>query len=297
MPPFSGDHYVEIGNTRRQRQAASLSSGRHMTSTGVDMGTESKQNETPATAAAGPDGSTSPRLLDWVFTVPFLIAFGLSLAVFDPIQRLARLFGSRPHEIVVGCLQVLLVGALRICGTRFQVERSPEVAPRTPYLIIANHQSMFDIPIVMAFLFTNYPKFVSKRELARWIPSVSYNLRRGGNALIDRGNRREALGAIRALGKLVQKRGVSAVIYPEGTGAIALLDAAPALAVVPMAIDESWRLLRYNLFPVPFGVRVRVHFGAPICREGAGDARSVLVRAQVEIEHALRRWRAVDSCS
>jgi 1-acyl-sn-glycerol-3-phosphate acyltransferase len=216
------------------------------------MEIETTPNETPATADAGPGVSTRPRLLDWVFTVPFLIAFGLLLAIFDPIQRLARLFGPRPHEIVVGLLQVSLVGALRICGTRFQVERSPEVAPCTPYVVIANHQSMFDIPIVMAFLFTNYPKFVSKQELAHWIPSVSYNLRRGGNALIDRGNRRQALRAIRALGKLVQERGVSAVIYPEGTrarrgemrpfklaGAITLLEAAPALAVVPMAIDES----------------------------------------------------------
>jgi 1-acyl-sn-glycerol-3-phosphate acyltransferase len=274
------------------------------------MGIDSTRNETPATAAAGSDVSARPRLVDWFFTVPFLIAFGLLLAIFDPIQRLARLFGSRPHEIVVGLLQISLVGALRICGTRFQVERSPEVAPRTPYVIIANHQSMFDIPIVMALLFTNYPKFVSKRELARWIPSVSYNLRRGGNALIDRANRRQAIEAIRALGKLVQERGVSAVIYPEGTrarrgemrpfkpaGAIALLKAAPALAVVPMAIDESWRLLRYNLFPVPFGVRVRVHFGAPIPREGAGDGGSVLDRAQAEIEDTLRCWRAVDSRS
>jgi 1-acyl-sn-glycerol-3-phosphate acyltransferase len=276
-------------------------------STEPDMEIETTPNETLATADAGPGVSTRPRLLDWVFTVPFLIAFGLLLAVFDPIQRLARLFGPRPHEIVVGLLQVSLVGALRICGTRFQVERSPEVAPCTPYVVIANHQSMFDIPIVMAFLFTNYPKFVSKQELAHWIPSVSYNLRRGGNALIDRGNRRQALRAIRALGKLVQERGVSAVIYPEGTrarrgemrpfklaGAITLLEAAPALAVVPMAIDESWRLLRYNLFPVPFGVRVRVYFGAPIPRDGTGDGGSVLARAQAEIEEKLRRWRAVD---
>src|SRR5512136_3073804 len=116
------------------------------------MQIETTQNETPATAAAGADVSTRPRLLDWIFTVPFLVAFGLSLAVFDPIQRLARLFGPRPHEIVVGVLQGCLLGAFRLCGTRFQVERSPEVAPRTPYIIIANHQSLFDIPIVMAHL-------------------------------------------------------------------------------------------------------------------------------------------------
>ena len=36
------------------------------------------------------------RVLDWVFTIPFLFAFGLTLAVFEPIARIARLFGLRP---------------------------------------------------------------------------------------------------------------------------------------------------------------------------------------------------------
>jgi 1-acyl-sn-glycerol-3-phosphate acyltransferase len=262
--------------------------------------------EMSTTDGAGSDCSGRSRPLDWIVTAPFLIAFGLVLVIFDPIQRLARLFGSRPHEFVVGLMQASLLGTLRICGTRFQVERSPEVAPHTPYLIIANHQSMFDIPILGAFLFTNYPKFVSKRELAHWIPSISYNLRRGGHALIDRAKRRQAIEAIRGLGNRAQERGVSAVIYPEGTrarwgeirpfktaGALALLKAAPALAVVPVAIDESWRLLRRNLFPVPFGVRVRVYFGAPIRRVGADDGASIVERARAEIEGKLRQWRAL----
>ena len=45
---------------------------------------------------------------------------------------------------------------------------------------------MMDIALLLHLFFTNFPKFVSKRELARCIPSVSYNLRRGGNCLIDR---------------------------------------------------------------------------------------------------------------
>lgn len=246
-----------------------------------------------------------PRSIDWIFTLPFLIAFCFILVVFDPLQRLARLFGSRPHEVIVGLLQVSLVAALRLCGTRLDVERSPEIAPHTPYVIIANHQSMFDIPILGALLFTNYPKFVSKRELAHWIPSVSYNLRRGGHALVDRTDRTQALEAIRELGKRAQKRGVSAVIYPEGTrartgqlrpfklaGTLALLRAAPTLAVVPVAIDQSWRLLRHNLFPVPFGVRVQVHLGSPIQRGSTDDLSSMLKRVHAEIEEALRRWRA-----
>ena len=67
------------------------------------------------------------RLLDWTFTVPFLFVFGLLLGVFDPLQRVARLFGQRPQEIVAGSLQVGLVWAFRLCGTRIAIERSPEV--------------------------------------------------------------------------------------------------------------------------------------------------------------------------
>lgn len=244
------------------------------------------------------------RALDWLFTVPFLLSFGLTLAVFDPLQRIARLFGSRPHEIVVGALQVCLVWVLRICGTRIEVERSPEVKPQTPYIVVANHQSMFDVPIFGALLFSNFPKYVSKRELARWIPSISYNLRRGGNVIIDRGDSAQALPAIRALGERLRLRGVSAVIFPEGTrarqgvlgrfrprGTLELLKAAPDLSVVPVVIDESWKLLRHNLCPVPFGTRVRVHIGVPILRIPGGDDESLLRGVEREIRETLERWR------
>jgi 1-acyl-sn-glycerol-3-phosphate acyltransferase len=227
------------------------------------------------------------------------------LVVFDLLQRATRPFGSRPHEVVVGLLQVCLIASLRICGTRLEVERSPEIRRSTPYLILSNHQSMFDIPILGAYLFTNYPKYVSKRELARWIPSISYNLRRGGNALIDRKNRVQAVDAIRELGRRVVERGVSAAIFPEGTraragelgafksaGCLALLETAPAVAVLPVAIDESWRLLSHNLLPVPFGVRIRVHLGAPIPRGEGQDDPAIIQRARDEIQATLRHWRS-----
>jgi 1-acyl-sn-glycerol-3-phosphate acyltransferase len=245
------------------------------------------------------------RVLDWVFTIPFLLAFGLILAVFDPLQRAARLFGQRPQEVVAGALQRSLLWAFRICGTHIEVERSPAIRPWTPYLIVANHQSMFDIPIFGGLLFSNFPKYISKRSLARWIPSISYNLRRGGNAIIDRDDRGQALQAIRALGDQVRERGVSAVIYPEGTrarhgalgdfkpkGFLELLDAAPGVAVMPVAIDNSWQLLRHNLLPVPFGTRVRVHFGRPIARRPDQDGGALLAQARAEIEGVLARWRA-----
>jgi 1-acyl-sn-glycerol-3-phosphate acyltransferase len=247
------------------------------------------------------------RLLDWLFTIPFLVTFGLLLAFFDPLQRLARLFGQRPQEITVGALQTGLVWAFRICGTRIEVERSPEVRPWSSYVLIANHQSLFDVPIFGALLFSNFPKYVSKRELARWIPSISYNLRRGGNALIDRKDRAQALDEIRALGRRLSERQVSAVIYPEGTrsrngtlgpfrpgGSLELLEAAPEVPVVPVTIDDSWKLLRHNLLPVPFGTRVRVRIGAPIARAPNEDRAGLLARVREEIAGTLDGWRKAD---
>jgi hypothetical protein len=44
------------------------------------------------------------RVVDWLFTGPFLVTFGLVLGLFDPIQRIAR--PDLGPEIVVGCCEV-----------------------------------------------------------------------------------------------------------------------------------------------------------------------------------------------
>jgi 1-acyl-sn-glycerol-3-phosphate acyltransferase len=246
-----------------------------------------------------------PRLIDWLVTPPFLLGFAATLIGFDPLLRIARCFGLRAVEIVAGALQWTLVRVFGIAGTRLRVEREPGLVPGAPALVIANHQSMFDIPIFAALLFRNYPKYISKRELAKWLPSISYNLRRGGHAIIDRGDRAGAVAAIRSLADQVNERGVTAVIFPEGTrarfgelgafrpaGALALLEAAPDVPVVTVTIDESWRLLRWNLMPIPFGTRVRVRIGAPIARCANEDRAALLERARDEIARTLERWRA-----
>jgi 1-acyl-sn-glycerol-3-phosphate acyltransferase len=252
-----------------------------------------------------PVEAVRPRLIDWLVTPLFMIGFAGTLLLFDPAIRVASLFGLRAQEYVAGVLQWSLLYVFRLAGTRIEVERDPAVRDDVPYLIIANHQSLFDIPIFGGILFRSYPKFISKRELAKWFPSISFHLRHGGHAVIDRADREGATRAIRELGARVRERGVTAVIYPEGTrarggvlgpfkpaGALALLDAAPEIPVVVVAIDESWRLLRFKLMPVPYGTRVRVHIGAPTARRRDEDRQALLDGARAEIERTLARWRA-----
>ena len=240
---------------------------------------------------------------DWVLTVPFVIAFGVTLLVFDVVGRIIRPFSLRGFENVMAALQRTLMALLTISGTRVHVERSPLVEDLRGYILISNHQSLLDIPLIGALLSRNYPKYVAKKELGRWIPSVSFNLRRGGNALIDRGERLGSIRAIRDMARTAQERNVSIVIFPEGTrsrdgrllefqpsGTRALLAAADELDVVPVAIDGSWRLTARSFLPVPFGTTVRVRLGDPIARI-KGDGAAIVAAAEAWIGETLAGWR------
>ena len=248
------------------------------------------------------------KVIDWLFTIPFLVSFGLTLVIFEPIARIARVFGLRPMEVTMGVMQRILLFVFRIGGTRLRIDRSPLVLPRTGYILVSNHQSMFDIPIFGGVLFSNFPKYVSKKELGRWLPSISFNLTHGGNALIDRNDPVQARRAIRELGVAAATRNVAVVIFPEGTrsrdgrlksfrtgGLKELLDAAPQLPVVPTTVDGAWKLFRNNLFPVPFGTTVRIRFSDPIKRRVGEDYDELIGRARSVIEGTLLEWRGVDA--
>ncbi|MEX1044367.1 MAG: lysophospholipid acyltransferase family protein [Acidimicrobiia bacterium] len=243
------------------------------------------------------------RILSWIPTIPFLLAFGLALVVFDVAGRIVRPFSLRGFEYVMAALQRTLTSLFWITGTRVHIERPASIQPRTGYAVISNHQSLLDIAILGGTLFTNFPKYVAKKELGKGIPSISLNLTRGGNALIDRDDRRQAIGAIRELARTAQERNVSVVIFPEGTrsrdgslgefkraGALALLREADQLPVVPMAIDGAWKMFRYNMLPVPFGTTVRVRFGDPVPRR-ADDGEAMLVYAERFIRATFEEWR------
>lgn len=208
----------------------------------------------------------------------FWVAFGATLVRYELAGRWARRRGLRAFEWSMARLQRSLVHTFTAFGLEIEVDRDPSVAEHTPYVVVANHQSLLDIPLIGAALFTNLPKYVAKQELASGIPAISLNLREGHHAVIDRADPDQAVAAIVALGERSVARGTSAVIFPEGTrsrdgrlgrfrraGALTLLDAAPELAVVPVALSGSWRLNRIASFPV--GETVRLRIGAPIPRD------------------------------
>ena len=245
------------------------------------------------------------HLRDWIFSIPTVVAFGLTLVWYDLRGRFALRGGLRRFEKAMADLQASLLKVFAISGVDVEFEGREGFAERGGFLFISNHQSMFDVPIFGGALTENYPKYVAKRELAKGIPSVSLNLKRGGNALIDRGDRAQAIEAIAELGRTCEERNVSAVIFPEGTrsrdgslgsyrtaGAIALLAAAPNLAVIPTVVDGSWKVFKNNMLPIPYGTKVRVRFGEPIARHAGESVDAIVEACRVFAEATLAEWHS-----
>jgi 1-acyl-sn-glycerol-3-phosphate acyltransferase len=239
--------------------------------------------------------------------MPTVAAFGLALGVFHLVALTALPFGKRPFEKVMAALQRTLISVFSISGVRVDTKGRDGFATTGGYIFVSNHQSMFDVPIFGGLLGRNYPKYVAKRELARGIPSISLNLRHGGNALIDRGDRAGAMDAIREMACEAERRDVSVVIFPEGTrsrigelgsfrvgGLTAIMEAAPNLEIIPTAIDGSWRVFQRNMFPVPYGADVHVRFGEPIARARGESPAEILERCRTWIEETIDEWRSDD---
>ena len=162
---------------------------------------------------------------------------------------------------------------------------------------------MHDIPPIIWFMRKHHPKFVSKKELGRGIPSVSYNLRNGGSVLIDRNDSKQALQEIAKLGKYIEAHNRSAVIFPEGTrsrtghpkpfkltGLKLLMKNAPSALVVPISIDNSWKMLRYGKFPYGLGNHITFNVHEPI--EISEDFDMVLTKAEQAVVSGLTAFQS-----
>ena len=227
------------------------------------------------------------RILAYPLTVLYLVFFGLTLVVFHPVQWIClRFFGYEAHKRSVSLLNLCLIRCTHLLGTTYRFDWPPEMPESGPLIIVTNHQSLYDIPPLIWHLRRYHPKFVSKKELGRGIPSVSFNLRHGGSALIDRKDRKQARLALENLGTYIRETGRSAVIFPEGTrsrdgapkpfrtfGLSVLMQQAPNARILPITINNSWKMFRYGAFPNGLGNHIRFKVHPPIPVTPASDEK------------------------
>jgi len=174
-------------------------------------------------------------------------------------------------------MNFFLLRCTNILGTTYTFENRELIPKNVPLIFVSNHQSLYDIIAMIWYLRRFHPKFVSKIELGKGIPSVSYNLRHGGSVLIDRKDPKQAIPVIKGLSEYIEKHNRSAVIFPEGTrsktgipkefaqsGLKILCKYAPSAYVVPISINNSWKIVKYGFFPLSLGNRLTFTVHKPL---------------------------------
>ena len=241
------------------------------------------------------------KILSYPLTVLYYLFFFINLLVFHAIQWLClKLGGYQAHKKSVDIFNFFLMRCLNVLGTRFSFDNPYDIPIEKPCIFISNHQGMYDIPPIIWYLRKHHPKFVSKKELGKGIPSISFNLRHGGSVLIDRKNKRESLIKMGKFAKYLTKTNRSAVIFPEGTrsrtgapkkfavsGMQMLFKQMPEALIVPITINNSWELFKHGNFPMEPGVHIKLKVHEPI-PVASDDPESLVAKVERTIIADIR---------
>ena len=130
------------------------------------------------------------------------IATSLISRTGDPVHRIAALWAK----------SILFVSRIDVT-----VHGISNIDPSQSFIYMSNHQSNFDIPVLLACLPVQF-RWLAKAELFR-IPIFGRGMRGAGYISIDRFNQESAFESISVAAKKIEE-GVSVMIFPEGTRSI-----------------------------------------------------------------------------
>ncbi len=228
--------------------------------------------------------------------------------IFLPLFVLSTVF-----FITVGIFIILLSGpdtANRIAGrgwARFNCFMTPirvnvigreNVQARQSYVVVANHQSSFDIFVLWGFLGID-TRWVMKKEL-RKIPLFGLAGKLGGNIYIDRSDKKGAYESLKEARKILVN-GVSVIMLPEGTRSRAgklgefkkgafVMSMDLGMPLLPVSIVDTRHILppkTLNLFP---GRAVLV-IHEPVKSEGydEGNMDELIAKVRAVIQEGIER--------
>lgn len=160
------------------------------------------------------------------------------------------------------------------------------------YVYMANHQSLFDIPVLLATL-PDRTVFMAKRELF-FLPLFGWSLAIGGYVPVDRARRSSARESFRIATDRLHED-VSVAVFPEETRSpdgrllpfqrggflIAMKSGAP---IVPVGIEGTLEVQPRNRLRIR-GRRVAVRYGAPLPTRGLriADREKLVTRVRERI--------------
>ncbi len=217
------------------------------------------------------------------YLVSLLFAFvAVVLSVFwYPIYLLS---GKRAGHLFLA--RFFFATLLKINKITVVLEGAEHIVPHRNYLIISNHQSVFDIPILSASLPLDIRIF-AKKELMH-IPLFGWMMWLYDFVFVDRRSKKGAVAALKR-GVAVLER-FSFLVFPEGTrsvdGTVApFKTGAMEIArksskeVLPVAVKGSINIMKKNNLAVAGGT-VFVHIFPPILIDESANRKETALRFQ-----------------
>lgn len=188
---------------------------------------------------------------------------------------------------------------LHASSVKLTVEGLEHVTPGRSYIVMANHRSMYDIP-VLHYLFGRGRdlRWVGKQEV-QGVPVFGWAYRLSRHVAIDRRNRAAAIESLRRAAA-ASREGVSFVIMPEGTRSVTAellpfkkggfhLALDTGLPILPVAILGSDKLMRKGSWHIRAGaIHVRVRPAIETRDLAREDIDGLAERVRAEIAAALR---------
>lgn len=191
------------------------------------------------------------RIITFIFTIYVWIA-AIVITIILGILALTLSFVGNGAYIVHKFAQLWGYLITRIAFVRVTVKGKENLAllNNEPCIILSNHQSMFDILLVLGFLPLQY-RWFSKKEIFD-IPIVGQAMKRAHYIPVDRANPKKALKSLFDAAKQINK-GDSVIMFPEGTrshqrallpfkmGSFILAKRAK-VKLLPIIIDNSYKV-------------------------------------------------------
>ena len=233
-----------------------------------------------------------------------LIPIAIGLAIVYPFSKKAA---KKLSDFCVKKMPVKVFGVLhKIDKFNFYgYEESKEGLPEQ-FMIICNHQSLFDIPAFMRFMPEVELRFIAKDALARGIPLVSPMLKAQEHCFIPRNVRPlESVKLISDFGAKSRERKWIPVLFPEGTrsrdgslgkfysAGFRTLTEAFGMPVVVCALDGGWKIadlkgLLKNIKEGTYHLKVIKVYPSP---NGKEECQKILDESKALIEEQLKEWR------
>ena len=224
----------------------------------------------------------------WWRTVFYLIpAITLYTIVLGTLSLGSSLFEKRGY-FAHWCARTWSRLILKTTGVTVDVQGMDRLVPGRTYVFVANHQSIYDIPI----LFWSVPyqlRIIAKESLGQF-PFLGWHLRRTGHMLVDR--KRPDRAAIFSWASRLTSQGLSLIVFPEGTrsrdgrvarfkGGSFYLALEAGLPVVPLSVIGSRHvMLKGRLATYPGHVRLVVHEPIDTSSLAGSDPRAFAERVR-----------------